>query len=405
MTDFYSTRLSRHLKKMMKYLRYVFNDHFILVCIFLLGGLGFYYSETLKTLPENFIWGRMIVAGIWLMTLLLGKIATLTEEADKVFILPKEPEMKSYLLRAVRYSFWLPLVVLLLVSGMTMPLVVISTGWAFSTFFFYLAMLAFLKISHLLLQKYELYQISTSQRRLWFSLWLLTSLLVIMSGLYGAPYIGTTLGLIQLIFFNLFLKKKEAEVSLDWEGMIQKEKNRIHRIYQFIHLFTDVPEITSSVKRRKIFDSLLNKIKKTTGNTYLYLYGRSFVRGSEFSGLFIRLVLVGGIILLFLKEFWISLGVSLLFIYLIGFQLIPIYARFDYMIMTHLYPIPMKQKKQAVSQLITGLLLVAAALFSIFVIIALPTFSEIVIIMSALVVEVVLFSKVYVPHRLKKMEG
>lgn len=386
-------------------MRYVFNDHFILVCVFLLGGLGFYYSETLKTLPKDFVWGRMIVAVIWLVTLLFGKIATLAEEADKVFILPKEPEMKGYLLRAVRYSFWLPFITLLLVSGMTMPLVVISTGWTFSTFFLFLATLAFLKISHLLLQKYELYQISTSQRQGGGVLWALTSLLIILSGLYVSPYVGLALGLFQSVCFYFILKKKEQGVSLDWEGMIQKEKNRMHQIYQFIHLFTDVPEITSSVKRRKIFDPLLNRIKKNTANTYFYLYGRSFVRGSEFSGLFLRLVFVGGIILLFLKEFWISLGVSVLFIYLIGFQLIPIYVRFDYMIMTHLYPIPMKQKKQAVSQLITWLLLIAAILFSIFVIIALPVFSEVLVIIGALAVEVVLFSKIYVPYRLKKMEG
>lgn len=405
MTGFYSIRLSKHLKKMMKYMRYVFNDHFILVCVFLLGGLGFYYSETLKTLPADFIWGRSIVAVIWFVTLLFGKVATLAEEADKVFILPKEPEMKGYLLHAVRYSFWLPLITLLLVTGLTMPLVVISTGWSFSTFFLYLATVACLKISHLFLLKYELYQISASQRWMWFSLWSLTSLLVIFGGLYLSPYLGVVLGAIQLAFFKLFLEKQAANVSLDWEGMIQKEKNRMHRIYQFIHLFTDVPEITSSVKRRKIFDPLLNRIKKTTSNTYFYLYGRSFVRGSEYSGLFIRLVLVGGVILFFLKEFWVSLGVSALFIYLIGFQLIPIYARFDYMIMTHLYPIPRQQKKQAVSRLITWLLLVAVILFSVLVIIALPKLSEVAIIIGVLVTEVIFFSKMYVPYRLKKMEG
>lgn len=51
MSGFFGIRLARHLKKMMKYMRYVFNDHFILVCVFLLGGLGFYYSQVLKTLP------------------------------------------------------------------------------------------------------------------------------------------------------------------------------------------------------------------------------------------------------------------------------------------------------------------------------------------------------------------
>ncbi|WP_207696096.1 ABC-2 type transport system permease [Enterococcus sp. DIV0212c] len=405
MSGFFGIRLARHLKKMMKYMRYVFNDHFILVCVFLLGGLGFYYSQVLKTLPVNFVWGRPIIVVLWLALLQIGRIATLAQEADKVFILPKEPEMNVYLNRAIRYSFWLPLVALFLMGGMSMPLVVVSTGWAFSTFFYFIVMLGILKASHLRLQKYELYQISSSERLLWFALWLITSLVAIGLSLYVLPWVGLLAALMQAILFYVVLKKKEQAVSLDWELMVQKEKNRMHRIYQFIHLFTDVPEISSSVKRRKILDPLLSKIKKENRNTYLYLYARSFLRGSEYSGLFLRLVLVGGVILFFLKEFWISMGVSVLFVYLIGFQLIPIYTQFDYMVMTHLYPVPDGQKKQAVSKLVTVLLLVAAALFSIFVLIALPDLKEGLMVIAALIVEVLLFAKFYVPYRLKKMEA
>lgn len=405
MSGFFGIRLARHLKKMMKYMRYVFNDHFVLVCVFLLGGLGFYYSEVLKTLPENFVWGRPLVIILWLVILQIGRLATLAEEADKVFILPKELEMKAYLNRALRYSIWLPLVALVLIGGMSMPLVVVSTGWEFSTFFYFIVMLGLMKISHLFVQKYDLYQISSKEYSLWFMLWLLSSLGIIALSLYTIPVAGLVGAFVQVVGFYLVLQKKEQAVSLDWEKMIQKEKSRMHRIYQFIHLFTDVPEISSSVKRRKVLDPVLVKIKKTSQNTYLYLYARSFLRGSEYSGLFIRLVLVGGVILFFLKEFWISMGVSVLFVYLIGFQLIPIYTQFDYMVMTRLYPVPNSQKKQAVSKLVTILLFVAAVLFSIFVLIALPDVKESLLIIGALFIEVVLFAKFYVPYRLKKMEA
>lgn len=49
MNNFFQLRLAKHQKKMMKYLRYVLNDHFVLVCLFLFGGVGFYYSNWLKT--------------------------------------------------------------------------------------------------------------------------------------------------------------------------------------------------------------------------------------------------------------------------------------------------------------------------------------------------------------------
>lgn len=405
MSGFYTIRLNKHLKKMMKYMRYVFNDHFVLVCIFLLGGLGFYYSQVLKTLPQQFVWGRPLVLLIWFATLFIGRLATLAEEADKVFILPKETEMPAYLNKALVYSLWLPFVACLLIGGMTMPLVVISSGLAFSSFFYFLVMLLGLKVSHLFLQKYELYQIATSQYQQVFGLWLGSSLLIMGISLYSFPLLGTALALIQVGLFKWLLARKEQSVSLDWEKMIRKEKSRMYRIYQFIHLFTDVPEISSSVKRRKFADPLLYKIKRTTENTYLYLYARSFIRGSEYSGLFLRLVLVGGVILFFLKEFWISMGVSLLFIYLIGFQLIPIYAQFDYMVMTQLYPVSQQQKKKAVSQLVSWLLIIAAILFSLFVVIALPQKVDALLVVVALLVEVVGFTKFYIPYRLKKMEA
>lgn len=285
MSELYKLRAARHLKKMMKYMQYVFNDHFLIVCVFLLGGLGFYYSEVLKSLPENFVWGRPLILAIWLVTLLVGQLATLTQEADKVFILPKEAEMPAYFKRAFRHSFMLPAVTLLLVSGMTMPLIVVSTGEEFSSFFVYLLTLLLLKAAQLNLLEYELYQIASGERRLWQGIWLIASAGILAVGMYVQPFIGLGAAVVLLSIFIVVLAKKKQQVSLDWENMIKKENNRMHRIYRFIHLFTDVPEITGSIKRRKLFDPVLNRIKKESKNTYLYLYARSFLRGSEYSGL------------------------------------------------------------------------------------------------------------------------
>lgn len=404
MSELFKLRAARHLKKMMKYMQYVFNDHFVIVCVFLLGGLGFYYSELLKSLPENFVWGRPLILIIWLMALLIGQLATLTQDADKVFILPKEAEMPSYFKRAFRHSFLLPAVAILLISGMTMPLLVVSTGEEFSSFFVYLITLLLLKAAQLSWQEYDLYQISVNESRLWQGIWLVASAGTLAIGMYVNPLIGLGISVVVLAVFMVYLKQKKQLVSLDWEKMIKKENNRMHRIYRFIHLFTDVPEITGSIKRRKLFDPVLNQIKKESKNTYLYLYARSFLRGSEYSGLFLRLLGVAGLILFFSKDFVLSLGVALVFIYLLGFQLIPIYAQFDYMVMTHLYPTPVKQKKQAVSYLLNVLLIIAAVVFGVIALFVLPNLQEALIVMAAMAAEIFIFTRFYVPQRLKKME-
>ncbi|MCB5952787.1 ABC transporter permease [Enterococcus sp. BWT-B8] len=405
MSELYRMRLSRHLKKMMKYMQYVFNDHFVIVCVFLLGGLGFYYSEFLKNLPEEFVWGRPLVLLIWLAILFIGKLATLTQEADKVFILPKEAEMPGYFKRALSYSAILPAVSIFLISGMTMPLVVVTTRETFVSFIYYLLMLLLLKFTHLKWQEFDLYQIPGNKSQQWQLIWLLGSAAAIAASLYVVPLAGLIVAIILCGMLGYFLPKLKAGISLDWEKMIKKENNRMYQIYRFINLFTDVPEITGSVKRRKAFDPLLNKIKKENKNTYLYLYARSFLRGSEYSGLFLRLLGLGGVILYFSNDFIMSLGAAIVFLYLMGFQMIPIYSQFDYMVMTQLYPAPATQRKQAVSFLLMVLLFTAAAIFSILTLIALPNKPEGLLVVAALVVEVIVFTKLYVPQRLKKMEG
>ena len=88
MSSFFQKRLARHQKKMMKYMRYVLNDHFVLVCLFLIGGVGLYYSNWLKTLQPPFAIGGLIISVFWMLCLFVGKMATFAEAADIVFLLP-----------------------------------------------------------------------------------------------------------------------------------------------------------------------------------------------------------------------------------------------------------------------------------------------------------------------------
>ncbi len=104
MNNFFQLRLAKHQKKMMKYMRYVLNDHFVLICLFLIGGVGFYYSNWLKTLTTPFQLGGVILSVFWLLCLYFGKFSSFTRAADIVFLLPKEEEMRGYLQQAFRYS-------------------------------------------------------------------------------------------------------------------------------------------------------------------------------------------------------------------------------------------------------------------------------------------------------------
>ena len=403
MKQFFSQRLQRHQKQMTRYLRYVFNDHFALISTFLVGGLGLYYSELLKTLPRPFPLGGVIVVAVWLFVLPLGRLATLTKPADLIFLLAKEGQMTSYLSQALRYSLWLPFGVLFLTVGATMPLVVVTANSTFASFPYFLGMMWLLKLGDLSLQRTRLYQETQQQVKQQRGIWLVSALVAALASIYVVPWLGLVISILQAIWV-LFGVKSNRQL-LDWDYMIQAEQSRLMRIYRFINLFTDVPQITTEAKRRKYLDWLLAKIKPAQSNTYLYLYLRRVIRGGQYGGLYVRLSLIGGFVLFFVDELWISLLIGCLFLYLIGFQLIPLINEFQYMVLTHLYPVPEKQKAAAIKKILGALLLVTAVLFGVICCLRLPFVWQGGIAFLGFLGFAGLFLGIYLPGRLKKMHA
>lgn len=401
MNEFFSARLKHHQKKMMKYMRYVLNDHFVLVCLFLVGGLGFYYSNLLKSLPENFVWGLPIVALIWWAILPVGKLATLLEPADTAFLLPKEKQMKGYLDRSLRYSLTFPFVLELLICGVTMPLVVVLKKESFALTLAYVLLLWLLKYAHFMVLRFAAFQATQTKARQLRLLWAVVGLVAIVVSLYVSPVIGLALTVVLLLVFRQVTKTQQL---LDWQKLIDQEQSRLYRIYQFINLFTDVPEIEAKVKRRKYLDGLLKLITYKQSNTYLYLFSRRALRGSEYSGLYFRLLVVGSILLVTLADVRFVAVLAALFIYLIGFQMLPLYTQFDYISLTQLFPVSQSAKRQSLRNLIGGLLLGASLVF-VLVSLVVVTPLESLLIFVILLIEIGLFLMLYLPSRIKKMEN
>ncbi|WP_252893560.1 ABC transporter permease [Lentilactobacillus senioris] len=88
MKSLYTSRLSNHLTEMFKYLRLVFNDYFVLALLFLIGGLGYSYSNLLKTLSGSEWWLMPLCIVVITLVEQLGNLATLVKEPDFVFLLP-----------------------------------------------------------------------------------------------------------------------------------------------------------------------------------------------------------------------------------------------------------------------------------------------------------------------------
>ncbi|WP_054777697.1 ABC transporter permease [Lacticaseibacillus saniviri] len=122
MLELWKTRVKAHQQQQFKYLRLVFNDHFVLVLIVMLGAALYAYSQFVKNLTQVPIWLGPGLALLLSLAVPVGRLATLVEPADAVFLLPQASAFGKYLLKARRYSLLLPEVFLLLLGGASWPL-------------------------------------------------------------------------------------------------------------------------------------------------------------------------------------------------------------------------------------------------------------------------------------------
>lgn len=399
MRALWQKRVQKHIQEQVKYLRLVFNDHFVIAIIFLLGALGYTYANAVKGLDPQAWWLKPVLSLVLLAAVSFGRLATLLKEADSVFLLPKESGLVTYLKSARLYSSWLPLIAMAFVTLLVAPLLLITKtvpAWHIAVA---LITLVIIKDRRFSIQLRQWYQADETQATKGLSL--ILDLAIIASQLYQwLNLVGVLVALGLAYYQRQQLARVQKTQLFDWLAAVGAEDSRMGRIYRLYNLFTDVPGLSSQVKRRRYLDGLLKPITAKPANTYLYLYARGFLRGTEFSGLYIRLVVLGGIILCFSHIWWLSLALGLLLIYLVGFQLLPFYNQYDQIIFTHLYPVSTTKRIQAFSQLMRTLLLLQALLFSVILLVTLGMTIQVGLSVLALFVLVIGFVQFYLPKRL-----
>lgn len=339
MKELWKDRLRRHQINQFKYLRLIFNDNFVLAFIVLIGALGFWYSNFLGTIKHELLLGKPAVILILLLVTQIGKIATLLEEPDSTFLLVKEKEFYQYFKSAFNYSIMLPVVAIVVVSFLLSPFAFTGAGLSILDICSIAIGLVFFKLAFLNGEMFKIYgreQVSGLNLKLILNILLIVTLIV---SVYWFSWASLLIGLI--VFIGMQMKNKQICESgqLQWQRAIADENQRMFRVKRFYNLFTDVPGVNSEIKRRKWLDFLFNPIKPVQNNTYLYLFARGFVRNNEYIGLFMRLTIIQAIMLALIDNFYISLIVEMLFIYLVGFQLKPYFKDVMLNMMQRLYPV------------------------------------------------------------------
>ncbi|PLR77974.1 ABC transporter permease [Bacillus sp. V3-13] len=350
-------RFSRRSKEMGRYLRYIFNGHLVIVMLFLLGTAAYYYQAWVKTLPASYPVPTIIAVLLGIL-LTYSPIYTFLFEADKIFLLPLETKLADYFKRSILASFAVQTYLLILVLAAVMPMYVQVNEGEFSSYFTFLLILLAVKGLNLFARWKVQYYVETSAH--WIDSAIRFSLnavfvYMLFSGA-GFLFLIVIAGLMAGLYW--YYRSQVVDKGLKWEYLIESEERRMTSFYRIANLFTDVPKFKDKVKRRKWLDWVLARLAFKQEQTYSHLYMRTFLRAGDYFGLFLRLFIIGAGVL-YLISFGIGqVAVVLLFLYLTGFQLLPLWNHHQNKLWVQLYPVAEKYRSRSFKVLLSALLFI-----------------------------------------------
>jgi ABC-2 type transport system permease protein len=352
-------RLIAHFHEIKRYLRYMLNDHLLFVLLIGLGAGAVFYKrwvDELELFPYAFV-----ASLFFAFFLTRSSVRTLLKEADLIFLLPAEKALTPYFWRAGIFSFVMQAYVLLMLFVAFIPLHLKFSEQSLSAFFLSVFIL---KAWNMVIEWKENFFVEPLTHRLSFATRMMLNFLFVYFVLMKSFPFLLCLILIMValvVYFHKVTKRK----GLKWERLLEQERKRMHTFYRLANLFTDVPHLKQAVKRRKWLDFLLSLINEKQENAYLYLHARTFLRAGDYFGGFVRLTLIGSLLI-----YSISYGkvlIAAIFLYATALQLLPLLHHHRGHTLLQLYPFIHQQKRKTFFRFLFCLLTVQLVVFSLVV--------------------------------------
>lgn len=366
MHDVWSKRFLHYMEELQKYLRFVFTGHIAIVIVFVVGALGYRYSEWLKVAPSDFPaeWLVAITVGI---VLAFSTPTTLLKQPDSVYLLPLESSMKAYFKKALNWTFMSQILVPVGLYIIAIPLLNTVTKLEPSQIWFGLLVVAVLKYFNVQIEFN--YRYANRGKMLWVDrlarmlLSMLTLQTVLMEGMaMSAVYV------LLFVAYNLMLVKRVALMPIPYEHFIGVEQSRMMRFYRFANYFTDVPHLRGAVRRRAWGDFVYRFVKYSKGNTQLYLVWRTFMRTNDHFYLWLRLTAISVVVAMFAGVPVVVWIVAAAMSFAMVLQLKHALMSNVEFRMDMLYPVPVGQRALAVNALLRTVNIVHALLVGLFTI-------------------------------------
>ena len=322
--ELFETRVRKYQKKSMKYMRYVLNDHFLIVLFFLFGFIMVQYSSWIQSIRVLELPLLGLLGALLASVPFFGGVATLLEPADGIFLSVVGQDFKAYLQKAIRRSWMLPILVMLASTGIIFPIVAQAFGTNLSMFvkLFLLQVLfkdllfrctkyAYRGVLHFTwMEKLGIYMIAVAN---FFGMFLWIS--------EGWSIVLLVIPVLLSIFVEQYYGK--AAFVYQFDKMIEMELERQQRIYRLFALFVDVPMLHKPhAHRRTYLDGVLKMLVGNQPSGHRYLVSRTVIRTSQYMSLLLQLAVVSFVVALFSQPYYWNFIVNALLMMLLGFQLV-----------------------------------------------------------------------------------
>ncbi|MFC4403181.1 ABC transporter permease [Gracilibacillus xinjiangensis] len=360
-------RLKAHLKELNRYLKYILTGHLAIAMFFILSALAVYYQKWLEQLPETFP-AALIISILLGVVTTHSPIQTMLKKADIVFLIPAEHQLKGYFTRTLFYSYIMQIYLFLFIFAALAPLYL--TKFEGNTYGLLLLILLIVKGWSLTANWWMLKVRDNSMRTMDIIVrYLLISALIYFFIKQETLLLIIVTVLLMVIFsYNLALSKRQK--AINWELLIERDYLRMRSFYRLANMFTDVPHLETSVKKRTFFARLLTgSVPFDQKNSYTYLFRLTSARSSEYFGIYTRLLIIGALLIFFVPNIWLKLIFAILFSYMTIIQLMPLWKHHTTILWLDLYPVSRKVRQQEFVKWLQQLMAVQMLLFAIFLLI------------------------------------
>ena len=357
----------------------------------------FWYAQNIKKWPNNLWFYKPLLALIWTATLGIGHFATLFDRADEHFLFNQDNEMKKYFKPLYIHNMILPVVLIILVSGILLPFATMRANFSIGN-------LVFIVIGLIASKDLQFKLIVRSfyfNKRDYYNTWLflgINFLVLYLSflGYYPNPLLYSTVAIAGWIWIDYLPHGK----MFDWYRALDYEERRVDLLNNFYSMFTDVPDKKVRISRRKYLDFLI-KTEDQTPNTFIYQ--RVLLRDPEYSNLLIRMVLFSILLIACLQDARWAIGSGALIIFLTLYQLIPLGTAYEHNMMYHVMPIPLASRGEALRKVLQKGMLLEWGLISLAILIFSPQKLEAVSGVIGLLALTFLLLYFYLPSKIEQL--